>query len=93
MSIEVLLATEAGAVRRAAEALADGDIVAVPTDTVYAIVCLLGNEEAIERMYAVKHFSPSKRLSILVADIASASAVRMIGDGNVLIWRNLPGDC
>ncbi len=37
MSTEVLLATEAGAVRRAAEALADGDIVAVPTDTVYGL--------------------------------------------------------
>jgi tRNA threonylcarbamoyl adenosine modification protein (Sua5/YciO/YrdC/YwlC family) len=60
-------------IARVVQALKRGGLAVIPTDTVYAIVCPLGNDEAIERMYAVKHFSPSKRLSILVANIASAS--------------------
>jgi tRNA threonylcarbamoyl adenosine modification protein (Sua5/YciO/YrdC/YwlC family) len=60
-------------IARVVQALKRGGLAVIPTDTVYAIVCPLGNEDAIARLYEVKHVSASKRLSILVADIANAS--------------------
>ena len=67
MSTEVLLATEAGAVRRAAEALADGDIVAVPTDTVYGLAVDPTQPKAVARLFALKGRPDDVPLPILVA--------------------------
>jgi tRNA threonylcarbamoyl adenosine modification protein (Sua5/YciO/YrdC/YwlC family) len=47
--------------------------VVIPTDTVYAFACAFSNPQAVERMYEVKGITPSKRLSLLVPDIATAS--------------------
>jgi tRNA threonylcarbamoyl adenosine modification protein (Sua5/YciO/YrdC/YwlC family) len=60
-------------VARAAQALRRGGVVVLPTDTVYGLACRLDDSAAIERLYGVKGISPSKRLSILVPDISSAS--------------------
>lgn len=60
-------------VARAVQALRRGGLVVLPTDTVYALACLADHDGAIERMYEVKGITPAKRLSLLVADIASGS--------------------
>ena len=58
---------------RVTATLRRGGLVVLPTDTVYALACPLSSETAIERLYDVKRLPPTKRLSILVPDIASAS--------------------
>jgi tRNA threonylcarbamoyl adenosine modification protein (Sua5/YciO/YrdC/YwlC family) len=60
-------------VARVEQALQRGGLVVLPTDTVYALTCRLGDTAAVERLYEVKHIAPAKRLSLLVADIAAAS--------------------
>jgi tRNA threonylcarbamoyl adenosine modification protein (Sua5/YciO/YrdC/YwlC family) len=50
-----------------------GGVVVIPTDTVYAFACSLNDPDAVERLYEVKGITPSKRLSLLVPDIASAA--------------------
>ena len=60
-------------VARAAQVLRRGGVVVLPTDTVYALTCLAGHDGAIERLYEVKGITPSKRLSLLVGDIATGS--------------------
>lgn len=64
---------ESWLVGRVAQTLRRGGVVVIPTDTVYAMVCRLGDEAAAERLYLVKGISAAKRLSILVPDIATAS--------------------
>lgn len=64
---------ESWLVGRAASVLRRGGVVVLPTDTVYGITCSLNKPEAIERLYSLKGITPSKRLSILVADIATAA--------------------
>lgn len=60
-------------VARVVQALKRGDVVVIPTDTVYAYACSLGDRDAPRRLYEIKGMSPAKRLSILVPDIKTAS--------------------
>jgi tRNA threonylcarbamoyl adenosine modification protein (Sua5/YciO/YrdC/YwlC family) len=60
-------------VARVVQALKRGGVVVIPTDTVYAYACSLGDRDAPRRLYEIKGMSPAKRLSILVPDIRTAS--------------------
>jgi tRNA threonylcarbamoyl adenosine modification protein (Sua5/YciO/YrdC/YwlC family) len=54
---------------RAAQALRDGGVVVMPTDTVYGLTCSINHPEAIRRIYKLKDMDPKKPLSILVSDM------------------------
>ncbi len=64
---------ESWLIGRVANVLRKGGLVVLPTDTVYALTCVFDNDDAIERLYAVKRIAPAKRLSLLVSDIATAA--------------------
>ncbi len=52
----------------AAKALADGQIMLYPTDTVWGLGCDATDSDAVERIFALKQRSDSKSLIILVSD-------------------------
>lgn len=60
-------------VGRVANVLRRGGVTVLPTDTVYSLACSLHNPAAVDRLYEVKGITASKRLSILVPDIQTAS--------------------
>lgn len=45
-----------------------GKIICFPTDTVYGVGCLIEDEEALDKIYKLKHRDPNKPLAILVGD-------------------------
>ncbi len=47
-----------------------GEVAIIKTDTLYGIVACADNEEAVERVYALKKRNPTKPCIILVASIA-----------------------
>ena len=62
------MATDVGRhLRQAAAALADGAVVAVPTDTVYGLAVDPAQPEAVERLFALKGRPADVPLPILVA--------------------------
>jgi L-threonylcarbamoyladenylate synthase len=63
----LVAANASGAVREAAAALADGAVVAVPTDTVYGLAVDPTQPEAVERLFALKGRPTDVPLPILVA--------------------------
>lgn len=63
----------------AARVLADGGVVAFPTDTVYGIGVALATPGGIERLFAAKQRPPDKAIALLIADAAQAAE---IGDVN-----------
>jgi tRNA threonylcarbamoyl adenosine modification protein (Sua5/YciO/YrdC/YwlC family) len=79
-------------VRRAVEALEAGEIIAYPTDTVYALGCDLANKKAIDRLYAVKGMSKGQPLAFICPDLADLSKYAVV-DQNAyrLLRRVLPG--
>ena len=57
------------AAKVAADALAAGEVIAVPTDTIYGIAALVQNKQAVEKLYTIKKRNPSKPIAICVAEI------------------------
>lgn len=56
-----------GAIEMAADLIAVGGVVAIPTDTVYGIAASLSHPEALRRIFTIKHRDQSKPLPILVS--------------------------
>ncbi len=59
----------------AAELLAKGGLVALPTETVYGLACDCQNLEAVERLYALKGRPKEKALSVLLDGMSMVEKV------------------
>lgn len=64
--------------REAADALRNGGVVALPTDTVFGLVADAANEEAVSRIFAMKERDPGKPLGIFAKDANAASRAAQI---------------
>jgi len=67
MTGQLLSAGEPASLRLAAAALVDGDVVAVPTDTVYGLAADPTQPEAVARLFALKGRPEDVPLPVLVA--------------------------
>lgn len=63
----------------AIEALREGAIVAIPTDTVYGIAVALDAPSGIERLFAVKQRPPDKAIVLLLDGVAQAGRLGIMG--------------
>ncbi len=70
-----ILKTDETAIRFAAEALADGRLVAFPTETVYGLGADAGNESAVSGIFAAKGRPADNPLIIHVSDAAKAADI------------------
>jgi L-threonylcarbamoyladenylate synthase len=77
------LAFSPPAIRAAADAIAAGGIVAVPTETVYGLAADATNAAAVARIYAAKGRPSFNPLIVHVADLAAARALAQF-DANAL---------
>lgn len=59
----------------AARVLADGGLVAIPTDTVYGIAVALATPGGIERLFAAKARPPDRAVALLLADADQAAEI------------------
>src|SRR4030065_730581 len=75
MKPEVPLASDAPAVRYAADVLRHNGLVAFPTDTVYGVGALAFKAEAVQRLYVVKGRATDKAIAVLVARTADLPKV------------------
>ena len=78
MDTQILTTDDPQALPRALEALATGEIIAFPTDTVYGVGADPWTEPAIEKLYAAKGRDYDKPIPLLVA-------------GPEHLWRVVPG--
>jgi len=72
---EIIPQSDRRALGLAVSALKSGELVVYPTDTVYGLGAVAGNEEAVRRLFAAKGRSPDKALPLLVADPMMATWV------------------
>lgn len=63
---KIITADEPNAMRRTADELKQGKLVAFPTDTVYGVGCPAFDAPAVERLYKVKGRQANKPIPILV---------------------------
>ncbi len=68
-------ARDPGCLEEAANRVEAGEVIAVPTDTVYGLVCRYDLESAILALYAIKGRPPEKALPVLIGEVAQVAAV------------------
>jgi tRNA threonylcarbamoyl adenosine modification protein (Sua5/YciO/YrdC/YwlC family) len=60
-------------VRQAAQIIQSGGIVAVPTDSAYALVCRLDDKSAVEKLRRIRGVDEKHHLTLLVRDLSEIS--------------------
>lgn len=80
------------AIELAAEHLHRGEVIALPTDTVYGLACSANDPHAIQKLYDIKGRDEQKPVAVCVSSIAQLkhySEASHLSDG--LLARLLPG--
>jgi len=75
MKTRLLQADAPGAVEEAAAALASGELVAFPTDTVYG---LASGHDHVRKLYVAKDRPKEKRIPVLLSDAANLEASALV---------------
>lgn len=65
---------EEAPIREAAEALAKGGVLAIPTDTVYGLAADIARPDALRRIFEIKGRPREKALVLFVEDLSQADA-------------------
>ncbi len=79
-------------IKRAVEALQAGEVIAYPTDTVYALGCDLHHRDAIERLYRIKGMARSQHLAFICPDLSDISRYASVDNHAYrLLRKHLPG--
>ena len=77
---------------RVVAALQEGQIVLLPTDTVYGLAVMATNSAALAAVFALKQRPVDTSVAVLVADTTQAARYVDLGaDGNALAERFWPG--
>jgi tRNA threonylcarbamoyl adenosine modification protein (Sua5/YciO/YrdC/YwlC family) len=72
--MEALLSSDAAATDRAVAALRRGEVIAIPTETVYGVAAL-PLPDPVERLIAVKQRSPDKGIQLLIDSVEQARQI------------------
>lgn len=79
-------------IRRAVEALAAGEVIGYPTDTVYGLGCDLFEKKAIDRLYQMKGMDRAQQLAFICPDLSDIARYAIV-ENHVyrVLKRFLPG--
>lgn len=80
-----------GPARLAAALLARGEVIGVPTDTIYGIAGLVQNPEAVARIYSIKGRDPQKPIAICVDEIEKIYKYAEVTVSEEVLSSLLPG--
>ncbi len=75
MKTELLDATLETSIARAVKLLQAGELIALPTDTVYGVAAIASQPSAVARLYVAKGRPPERSIPILLADPRDLDAV------------------
>jgi tRNA threonylcarbamoyl adenosine modification protein (Sua5/YciO/YrdC/YwlC family) len=83
---------QARLVRRTAEVVRDGGVIAYPTDSCYALGCRIGDKAAADRVRAVRGLPEGRHLTLVCADLAQVAQYAKLDDFRFrVIKRVTPG--
>lgn len=81
------------ALGRAIAALKAGGVIAIPTDTLYGIACLYGNQTGIDRIQSMRAFDATTRpLTFLLPDLGELPRYATVNDSALAVLKKIfPG--
>jgi tRNA threonylcarbamoyl adenosine modification protein (Sua5/YciO/YrdC/YwlC family) len=79
-------------IKRAAEILERGGVIAYPTDTVYGLGCDLMSKQAIDELYRIKGMRRDKSLAFVCPDLSDIARYAVVENATYrVLKRFLPG--
>ncbi len=79
-------------IKKVADILRDGGVIAYPTDTYYGIGCDIMNKKAIQRIYQLKQRNKEQPFSFICADLKNISDYAKVSNyAYKTMRRSLPG--
>jgi tRNA threonylcarbamoyl adenosine modification protein (Sua5/YciO/YrdC/YwlC family) len=75
-------------IRRAAEIVRNGGLVAYPTDTTYALGCHLGDKRTLDRIRQIRRLEKGHLMSLACADLASLSTYARVDNTSHRILKH-----
>jgi tRNA threonylcarbamoyl adenosine modification protein (Sua5/YciO/YrdC/YwlC family) len=79
-------------IKQAAQVVSSGGLVALPTDSSYALVCRLDDREAVERLRRIRGIDERQHLSLLVRDLSELATFAMVDNRQYRMIRSVtPG--
>lgn len=83
---------QARLVRRAADILRDGGLIAYPTDSCYALGCHIGDGKALERLRRIRGIDAKHHLTLMCRDLSEISSYAVVDDARYrLLKAAIPG--
>ncbi|WP_425381203.1 L-threonylcarbamoyladenylate synthase [Spiroplasma endosymbiont of Polydrusus pterygomalis] len=67
-------------IKEISEVIINGEIVALPTDTIYGLACKFNDDKAINKIYQIKKRNYNKPLSVLVGSWEQAKIIGVISE-------------
>jgi len=79
-------------IRRAADIVRKGGVIAYPTDSCYALGCHLDDAQALERLRRIRGFGAKHHLTLMCRDLSEIAAYAMVDDARFKILKAaIPG--
>ena len=79
-------------INQAVQIIRDGGIVALPTDSSYALACHLDDKDAVERLRRIRGIDDKQLLSLLVRDLSELSNFAMVDNQQYRLIKSVtPG--
>jgi len=83
---------QARLVKRAADIVRRGGLIAYPTDSCYALGCDRGNAKAIERLRRIRRLDERHHLTLMCRDVSEIARYAMVGDAQFKLLKSVaPG--
>ncbi|SAL37758.1 Sua5/YciO/YrdC/YwlC family protein [Caballeronia peredens] len=79
-------------INQAVQIIRDGGLVALPTDSSYALACHLDDKDAVERLRRIRGIDDKQLLSLLVRDLSELSNFAMVDNQQYRLIKSVtPG--
>jgi tRNA threonylcarbamoyl adenosine modification protein (Sua5/YciO/YrdC/YwlC family) len=79
-------------IKQAAQIIKSGGVVALPTDSSYALACQLDNKDAVDRVRRIRGLDERQLLSLLVRDLSELSSFAMVDNRQYRLIKSVtPG--
>jgi len=74
-------------VKQAVEILRSGGVIAYPTDSGYALGCVLGNKSGVNRIRAIRRLDDKHNLSLVCADLSDVATYAKVSNINYRLLK------
>ena len=79
-------------IRQAAEIIRAGGVVVYPTDATYALGCLIGDKDAMERIRRIRGLDESHQLTLVCRDLSEIASYAKVGNAHYRLLKAMtPG--